>query len=174
VIGIQRLSTAFCIGFLILLADIGSKFFTQHYLPLASYQAFWYPYGGIGVFKDFIGIEFSIIHTINRGAAWGILADWQDYLLYVRVALIVGLLLYVLFINKKSSWNLPFAFIIAGAIGNVIDYFLYGHVIDMFHFVFWGYDYPTFNLADSAIFMGIAQLFYLSWRESPTSKKQKI
>jgi signal peptidase II len=83
---------------------------------------------------------------------------YQLPLLYLRVALILALIIYTLFINKRKQWQIPLCMIIAGAIGNVIDYFLYGHVIDMIHVVLWGYDYPVFNVADSAIFLGIAAL----------------
>lgn len=131
----------------------------------------WYPYGGIGVFKNFLGIEFSISHQINYGAAWGILADYQIYLLYLRILLIVGMLLYIVFFNKHSSWEIPLVLIMTGAAGNVIDYFVYGHVVDMFHFVLWGYNYPVFNVADAAIFLGIAWLLILSLCGNEAVKK---
>lgn len=131
-----------------------------------------YPYGGIPVFKDILGIEFSIVHHTNRGAAWGVLSEWQQPLLYLRIVLVIGLLLYVLFFNKRNEWEIPFALITAGAAGNVLDYFLYGHVIDMLHFNFWGYNYPVFNLADSAIFIGIAWILISSWRKNPTKEMQ--
>lgn len=142
----------------ILLADILSKLLTHTYLPLINGYQLWYPYGGIGVFKNFLGIEFSLSHQINRGAAWGVLSDFQIPLLYLRIVLVFGLIAYALFFNKYKGWNIPLALIIAGAAGNILDYFLYGHVVDMLHFVFWGYDFPVFNLADCAIFIGVAWL----------------
>ena len=53
------------------------------------------------------------------------------------------------FVKKLFS-----VFILAGAIGNVLDSYIYGHVIDMFHFVFWGRSYGIFNFADAMIFLG--------------------
>ena len=41
---------------------------------------------------------------------------------------------------------------------------------DMLHFVLWGYDFPVFNVADSAIFLGICALFIMSWLEDPASR----
>lgn len=143
------------------------------YLPLMKYGWLWYPYGGIGVFKNFFGIEFSISHQINHGAAWGLFADYQMPLLYLRIALIALLLLYAVFFNKHQSWNIPLAMIIAGAAANVIDYFIYGHVIDMLHFVLWGYDFPVFNIADSMIFIGISSLLFLSTLEKKSPVKSK-
>lgn len=153
---------ALIIGFIVFTADLLSKFLTHSYLPIVNYHL-WYPYGGIAVFENLGGIQFSINHAINKGAAWGVLAEWQDYILYLRIAVISGLLSYALIFNRRQSWEIPLLLIISGAIGNVLDYFLYGHVIDMLHFVLWGYDYPIFNIADSAIFIGIFWIFILSF-----------
>lgn len=159
------------IGLFVLILDIASKYATNAYLPLMQHNWQMYPYGGIGVFKDFFGIEFSISHQINRGAAWGVLAHYQLPLLYIRIFLIACLFVYAVFFNKHSSWNIPLALIIAGAVGNVIDYFIYGHVVDMLHFVLWGYDFPVFNIADSAIFLGISSLIILSSVQKKSSTK---
>lgn len=158
------------IGISVFILDFFSKFWIAHNLSSLEYS-YRYPYGGIAVFKNFFGIEFSIIHATNRGAAWGILADYQIYLLFFRIFLILGLLTYVIFFNKRSNWGIPLALITAGACGNVLDYFLYGHVVDMFHFIFWGYDYPVFNIADSAIFIGIFWLLIISWNDKSLTNK---
>lgn len=152
--------------------DIVSKYFTHTYLPVMNRSWLWFPYGGIPVFKNFFGVEFSISHQVNRGAAWGALSEYQIPLLYLRITLITLLVLYAFFFNKHHNRRIPIALIIAGALGNVVDYFLYGHVVDMFHFVLWGYDFPVFNLADSAIFIGISSLMILSFLESAPSKKR--
>lgn len=153
--------------------DFLTKYLTQAYLPRMNQNWLWYPYGGIGVFKNFLGIEFSISHQINHGAAWGIFKDYQLVLLYVRMALIGFLLIYTLFFNKNSKCTIPLAMITAGAVGNVVDYFLYGHVIDMIHFVLWGYDFPVFNIADSAIFLGICWMLIASSVEPTPENKQR-
>lgn len=161
------------VGLLVFVVDFLSKLFTHTYLPLMKYGWLWYPYGGIGVFKDFFGIEFSLSHQINHGAAWGMFSNFQMPLLYLRIVLIFLLLLYAVFFNKHKNWNIPLALIIAGAASNVIDFFIYGHVIDMLHFVLWGYDFPVFNIADSAIFIGIASLLFLSTLEKKAPAKSK-
>lgn len=148
----------------VLLLDFFTKWLAQAYIPYAGSHAASYPYGGIAIADNLLGIQIAIIHNINRGAAWGILSQWQEYLLYFRILLIGGLVVFVIR-NKNISWDVPLALIIGGAIGNVLDYFLYGHVIDMLQIVFWGYDYPTFNVADAAIFIGIASLLVKTWKE---------
>lgn len=151
------------LGSAVLVADFLSKAWTHAHLPRMSEASPYFPYGGIPVFKDFLGIEFSISHTINKGAAWGLGAEYQEILLYFRILLIIALFGYVLLGDKKPIFAYPMALILAGAIGNVVDYFLYGHVVDMLHFVLWGYDFPVFNLADSSIFLGIVWLISLSY-----------
>jgi len=155
------------IGLLVLVADFLTKQYVQNHLPL-MYGSI-YPYRGIAVFKDFFGIEFSLVHATNRGAAWGMFADFQFYLICLRIILIACLLIYLIFYNKHKGLTFPLVLITVGAFGNIVDYFLYGHVIDMFHFVFWGYSFPVFNVADSAICVGI---FSLLIREcaAPNSK----
>jgi signal peptidase II len=146
----------------ILLLDFFSKAYIHSELPLNIFASPTYPYGGIGIFQNWHGIDFSIHHVANKGAAWGMLASFQDYLLYLRIFIIACMLGYLLFFKASRAYQCPFTLIIAGASGNVIDYFLYGHVIDMFHFTFWGYTYPVFNIADSAIFCGVVWLLFVS------------
>ena len=129
--------------------------------------AYVYPYGGVGVFKDFFGIEFSINQLHNYGAAWGLFRDYPIVLIVVRLFIFAGLTMY-LFFNKESCSLFSFALILvlSGALGNIMDFFLYGYVVDMFHFVLWGYDYPIFNVADSLVCVGVALLFISSFKQS--------
>ncbi|MBS4167563.1 signal peptidase II [Parachlamydia sp. AcF125] len=154
---------ALWISILVLISDMTSKYCAFHYLPKPRFDTYRYPYGGVPVFQNFFGIQFSLNYVENRGAIGGIFADFQEYLLIFRILLIIFLFCYLLFYRYEKKLELPFALIIGGAIGNIVDYFLYGHVVDMFHFVLWGYDYPVFNLADSAICIGIGWIFIHSF-----------
>jgi len=154
------------IGVLILALDQLSKGLVSANLPSINSSLYWYPYGGIGVFHHFLGVEFSINHMTNTGAAWGFLGSYQLPLIILRICLISALSLYLVLFNSRRSWQVPLMLIIAGAMGNVLDYFIYGHVVDMFHFIFWGFDFPVFNVADASITVGIAALFILSWLDS--------
>jgi signal peptidase II len=154
---------ALVLGAALFFIDYFTKFLTQKNIPLM--QGSFYPYRGIEVFKDFFGVEFSIVHATNKGAAWGLFSDFQFYLICLRILLIISLIVYLCFYNKYSSRIIPLALIAFGAFGNILDYFLYGHVIDMFHFVLWGYDFPVFNVADSMICVGIILLIFFSWYE---------
>lgn len=146
------------IAVILFMADALLKAYIHSEIPPIATSSPFFPYGGIGVFRGWHGIDFSIVHVINRGAAWGVFSSLQEYLLYARIAIIGGLLSYLLFVQAGAYRKFCLTLIATGAIGNVADYFIYGHVVDMFYFNFWGYSYPVFNLADSFIFMGIAFL----------------
>lgn len=117
---------------------------------------------GFEVFENFHGISFSIVHATNRGAAWGIFAAYPYTLLVLRILIILFLLGLFLREQLTAKSKLPFALIIGGALGNVLDFFIYGHVVDYFAFTFWGYGFPAFDVADTAIFCGVS-LLVLQW-----------
>ena len=134
----------------VLILDIISKLLTVHYIS--------YPFGNIPIFQN--GIQFSFGHVHNTGGAWGVFNQHPNWLLALRCIFVTGLITYLFL---KRTYVIPLALIISGAIGNIIDFFAYGYVIDMIHFIFWGYDYPLFNIADIAIFVGMAWLIILSF-----------
>ncbi|MGM0440162.1 MAG: signal peptidase II [Chlamydiota bacterium] len=150
---------------LILSIDLISKYLVQKHLPLIQHASPFYPYGGIGVFKNFWGIQFAIDHSINRGAAWGLFSEFQVPLLILRIAIVVGIFWYIFLYRKRSIYYAPFTLILVGAVGNIIDFFFYGHVIDIFNFIFWSYDYPIFNIADSSICLGTLWLAIKFWED---------
>jgi signal peptidase II len=135
--------------------DYISKALISFYFQPAQYAPPIFPFGGIGIFQNWLGIDFCIHHVTNRGAAWGMFSGYQEALLIFRIAVIIGLFIYLFRSKNAKAYHFPLILILTGALANVTDYFLYGHVIDMFHFIFWGYSYPVFNVADSAIFCGI-------------------
>ena len=147
------------LGLFILVIDYFSKVSVYSHIPYYGAAASIYPYGGIGIFQGILwGIDFSINLVFNKGAALGILSQYQDLLLYFRMVLILAMLIYLLFFNRVAARSYFLTFVLAGAVGNVIDYYKYGFVIDFFHFNFWGYTYPLFNVADMAICIGIILL----------------
>lgn len=159
----------------ILAIDVVSKWLTHSFLPIMQRHILPYPYGGLAIFQDFFGINFSINHQTNTGAAWGLFPNSHHILLYIRLGIIVILSIYLLLFNKNLRSQIPFSFIIAGALGNVLDSLFYGHVVDLFFFQFWGYDFPVFNCADSFIFLGVAWLSILNLKsEKKTSSTPSL
>lgn len=97
--------------------------------------------------------------TYNTGAAFSFLSDaggWQKYFFVVLAVAISGLLVAWLRRTPRGDWKtaLPFALVIGGAIGNVIDRLLHGHVVDFIQWYWRDWYWPAFNVADSAIVAG--------------------
>lgn len=116
------------------------------------------PQGGVAMRTYWRGIELMITHVGNQGAAWGWFAQYPLALFVLRLAIVLTLLLYLALSRMPPLRRVAFTLILAGAIGNVCDCVLYGHVVDLFLCVFWGYHYPVFNVADMAIVLGVVLL----------------
>ncbi len=154
----------------LLLIDFASKYWTIQNIPTMSWLHPYFPYGGIGIFR-FGGIDFSLNYIQNTGAAWGLFSRYPQLLVAARVIIVAALFVYLLFYNHDKKKILPLFLIITGAVGNIISYLLYGFVIDMFHFNFWGYSFPVFNVADMMISIGILWFLLLgiSWKKKKKS-----
>ena len=107
---------------------------------------------------------FNLTLVYNKGAAFSFLAaesGWQRYL-FTGLGIVAAIVIVVLLKRHAGQrlfcWAL--ALILGGAIGNVIDRLLYGHVIDFLDFYLPRWHFPAFNIADSAISIGAA-LFIL-------------
>jgi signal peptidase II len=155
----------FLVALGILTLDVVSKGLTHFYFKPFELAPHFFPFGGVSVFQA-LGIDFCIHHVTNKGVAWGLGGGLQDLILLVRIVIIAGLVIYLKQSPKAFPQRYPLMLIIAGGMGNILDYFIYGHVIDMFHFILWGYSYPVFNIADASIFFGITALLWMSWRKN--------
>jgi len=108
---------------------------------------------------------FNLILVYNEGAAFSFLSDqpgWQRWFL-AGVATVVTLVMIVWLRGLKQHERLTamaLGLIIGGAVGNLIDRVLFGHVIDFLDFHFGQYHWPAFNVADSAISIGVAIMLY--------------
>ena len=142
----------FCVGILFL--DQWTKYLVVQKLPL---------YRGVEVIQGF----FNLTHMRNTGGAFGIFGGEKGgfgSVLFVAVSLIAIGAIVFLFIKIKENERmlaLSFSLILSGAIGNLIDRLRYGEVVDFLQFYLsflpWHIfnPWPTFNIADSAICIGI-------------------
>ncbi|MFZ5655574.1 MAG: signal peptidase II [Pseudomonadota bacterium] len=99
--------------------------------------------------------------TYNTGAAFSFLADaggWQKYFFLALAVGISGLLAFWLARTPRRDWKtaVPYALVIGGAFGNVIDRLVHGHVVDFIQWYAADYYWPAFNIADVAIVTGTA------------------
>jgi signal peptidase II len=125
------------------------------------------------VFETPFGIDFLLQKLTNRGAAWGMFSSYHDILLGFRVGVIGALLGYIIFLCRSRWIAVASMLIMTGAAGNVFDCYYYGHVIDMFHFLFWGNSYGVFNFADMLIFFGALGLSSSLFMKEKEKKKEK-
>ena len=108
---------------------------------------------------------FNLVLTYNSGAAFSFLADaggWQRIFFVIITVVVVVFLLRWLWSLEERNGVLPIglALVIGGAIGNLIDRIATGLVVDFLDFHYAGWHWPAFNVADSAIFVGVALLLY--------------
>lgn len=99
---------------------------------------------------------FYLTSHRNSGAAWGILQD-QMIFFYVVTVVVLGGVIYYLHTHAKGNrtLSLGLSLILGGAIGNFIDRLIHKEVVDFLDFIILKYDYPIFNIADSALVIGV-------------------
>ena len=122
-------------------------------LPLGSYGA-----SELKVIPGF----FNLVHVGNTGAAWSMFSGKSTLLGLLAGATLVGIFLW----RRQLGLRLPavqtaFGLLCGGIIGNLVDRLLHGHVIDFIDLHFGSYTYPTFNVADSGICVGV--FWYVLW-----------
>ena len=135
----------------ILLVDQASKIFLNDFLVYGE------------PLNIFPGISLQLVY--NPGAAFGILSDqsgWQRwFLILVSICISVMLIFWIgKTVNSSRLECFSITFILAGAIGNLVDRLAYGYVIDFICLFYGDYSWPNFNIADSSITLGAALLVY--------------
>lgn len=107
---------------------------------------------------------FDLVLVFNTGAAFSFLAEhggWQRWFFTVLAVAISSWLISLMHQHRHEKL-LPaaFALIIGGALGNVYDRLVHGAVVDFLHFHYAGWSWPAFNLADSAITVGVVMMLW--------------
>ncbi len=108
---------------------------------------------------------FNLILTYNHGAAFSILGDQSGWQRWFLSAVSAGVtLVLVLWLRKLKQQErltaITLSLIIGGAVGNLIDRLLFGRVIDFLDFYIGQHHWPAFNIADSAITIGVVVMLY--------------
>lgn len=156
---------------LILVLDQITKVLIQYSIP---FESSYFPPDRVTIIENF----FYLVHIGNKGAAWGMFSEYSGILTLLSFVV----LLFIYYFRKhlelqRGTVQIAFGLLIGGILGNLIDRIRVGHVIDFIdiHLPFtlpyilpYG-RWPAFNIADSAIVIGM--LFYLLLSLSDTQKK---
>jgi signal peptidase II len=152
-LGTKELTRLILVSGGVVLADQVTKYLITLHLKL---------YDHIVVIENF----FNINHVLNPGGAFGFFANgspWVRKFIFLFLSSLVAL--FVLWLYRRTAKSLVFlsyglALIFGGAMGNLIDRFRFGKVVDFLDFYVGTAHWPAFNVADSAISIGMAVLIY--------------
>ncbi|MFC3882649.1 signal peptidase II [Bacillus songklensis] len=108
----------------------------------------------------------------NRGAAWGILQGKMWFFYIITILVIVALVIYIQRLKKEERWlGIALGLMLGGAVGNFIDRVWRKEVVDFINTYIFTYDFPIFNVADSALVIGVGLIFVLILFEGKTKKE---
>ena len=128
--------------------DQATKAWIHSHLPFPTYGE---P-GAIPVVRGF----FYLVHVGNTGAAWSLFAGKSAVLAVLAAVTLAAIAFWRRHLGlRQTGGQICFGLLCGGILGNLVDRLVYGHVIDFLDFHFGRYTYPTFNLADSAICVGV-------------------
>jgi signal peptidase II len=112
---------------------------------------------------------FHVVSIRNTGIVFGLFQDpdgWSHRLVFIVLTIAaVALILYYSYRRKRECGLdfYPLSIILGGALGNLSDRILKGRVVDFLDFSFHGHHWPAFNIADSAIVMGVVFLLLIQF-----------
>lgn len=152
------------VSIITLVLDQVTKLYIARTLPLHSM---------ITVIENF----FTITYLRNKGAAFGMLATSPWRLpFFILVSLVAGAVIIVVIKKLRDDQKLAtfaLSLIFAGALGNLIDRISYGEVIDFIYVHWYDHYWPAFNVADSAICVGVFLLALDMIREEQRVKRKQ-
>lgn len=113
---------------------------------------------------------FNLVHVYNRGAAFGLLADWSPvYVRYFFIATNLAIVAVLGYLYGRTPmrhglflWG--YSLLLSGALGNLIDRLRFGEVLDFLDVYVGRHHWPAFNVADSLICIGAGLLVVAMWR----------
>lgn len=120
---------------------------------------------------------FNLVLAYNAGAAFSFLSDASGWQRWFLSAIALSVSIFIIYLLYKNTANRLFcialSLVLGGALGNLWDRIMLGHVVDFLDFHVSGYHWPAFNLADSAIVCGACLLVWDSIRSGQKDFVQK-
>lgn len=119
---------------------------------------------------------FEIVDVRNRGAAWGIFQGQTNLLGFVSLAAFLYLVYDFKELTENNKYKKIFmATLIGGVVGNLVDRFFRGEVVDFLQFYIVDYAYPSFNIADMAICAGtFCYLFFTIFEKKKVPESKEL
>jgi signal peptidase II len=117
----------------------------------------------------YYGDYMDLILVYNRGVAFSMLSFLEEWLKYIQLVMVSGILVYVIYL-KQLCYALPAGLLLGGAFSNVYDRFVHGGVVDMFYWHGWPYPvfgqsgFAVFNFADVMIDVAVVWLLILNYK----------
>ena len=157
-----RLFWLFALGTFVL--DKATKAWISGRMTLGSYG----PYRHIPVIPGF----FNLVHVGNTGSAWSMFTGMGTLLGFLALATLAAIFIWRHALGLRAAWpQVSFGLLCGGTAGNLTDRLQHGHVIDFLDFHFGSYIYPTFNVADMGIVIGVFSYIFWSLRQPAAGVK---
>lgn len=150
----------YVVAILIILFDQVSKWVIVNYMELGQ---------KITVIENFL----YITSHRNRGAAWGILQGQMWFFYIITTIVVVILVVYIMKLKPHQKvFGISLGLMLGGAIGNFIDRIFRKEVVDFIDTWIFTYDFPIFNIADSALVIGVGLILILTLFEGKIDKEK--
>jgi len=157
----SRRLAAFSIAAFVFILDRVTKILIETYMTTADSY-------------DLIPGFFSLVYTENRGMAFGLMAEgdvqWRSVLLVGITVLVLAFVIAMLWQRSSTGMaasrltRLGLSLVLGGATGNLFDRLVKGSVTDFLDFYLGSYHWPAFNVADSALTIGVTLVLFDVWR----------
>ncbi|MDA1044027.1 MAG: signal peptidase II [Verrucomicrobia bacterium] len=149
-----------CLCIVVVLGDQFTKHLAQTQLRLSQ---------SIDVIPGF----FDLTYVQNTGAAFGIFSGMNLFLAIFSLAMLLGMLVFRHhFLTESVYSHVSLGLILAGIIGNLIDRLRWDYVIDFLDFYWGSHHFPAFNVADSAICIGVGIYLLLQFGTRQDAKQE--
>ena len=111
----------------------------------------------------------DLILVFNKGVAFSMFAFLKEYLKWIQLVMISGVVLYTLYLNNRI-YSVPVGILVGAGFSNIYDRFTQEGVVDM---VYWhcGFDFAVFNFADVMIDLAVVWLLWLNWKNEKTKEE---
>ena len=144
----------YLVSLIVFLLDFGTKFWALKVLV---------PHNPVPIFPC-----FNLYLTFNRGVSFSMFSAQSALGVWALIGLTIAISILVIYFiqkEKESLARIGLAMVLGGAIGNLLDRFRLGSVVDFLDFYLGTYHWPAFNIADSAICIGAALILFQYMRK---------